>query len=72
MSAMPARVNELSQEAAVGSAPVRQPAGRSQRRVERRVEQKLARRTRRRVAILSCAGLGAAFALTVGILDVLH
>jgi hypothetical protein len=67
MSAMPARVTERPDAPVVNVAAVR-----SQRRVERRAELKVARRARRRWAVLSCSMLGAAFALTVGILDVLH
>jgi hypothetical protein len=72
MSAMPARVSELSQGTEISSVSVRQPVAGSQRRAERRAEQMVARRARRRWAVMSCGVLGAAFALTVGILDVLH
>ena len=72
MSAMPAEITELSQEPAVSSVSVRTPVVRSQRRTERRAELKVARRTRRRWSVFSCVVLGGAFALTAGILDVLH
>jgi hypothetical protein len=68
MSAMPARVSELAQ----GTAPARPPVGRSLRRADRRAALVQARRERRRWSILSCAVLAGGFALTVGILDVLH
>jgi hypothetical protein len=67
MSAMPARVTERHEVPVVKVAAVR-----SQRRVERRAELKVARRARQRWAVLSCSMLAAAFALTVGVLDVLH
>jgi hypothetical protein len=66
MSAMPARVTELSEGALVGA------ASRSQRRAERRFEQKLARRDRQRWTLLGCSILASAFGLTVLILDMLH
>jgi len=67
MSAMPA---EATQHAG-GTRTVAVPAL-AQRRAERRASLKLARRSRHRWALLSCSVLAASFALTVGILDVLH
>jgi hypothetical protein len=67
MSAMPAEVTQLSE----GSRLAAPPAS-AQRRAERRAALKLARRSRQRWAVLSCTILACAFALTVGILDVLH
>jgi F0F1-type ATP synthase membrane subunit c/vacuolar-type H+-ATPase subunit K len=68
MSALPAETTELS--------PVRvarRPgAARPQQRARRRAVEATARRARRRWAIFSLTVLGLAFALTVGILDVLH
>jgi hypothetical protein len=67
MSAMPARVTELS------NGPDAPPVStRTQRRVERREAQKAVRRDRRRWAFLSCGILAAAFGSTVLILGVLH
>ncbi|HWE66719.1 MAG TPA: hypothetical protein VG298_08750 [Acidimicrobiales bacterium] len=68
MSAMPARITERPQ----GTVPTRLPAPRTERRADRRAAQMEARRERRRWSIFSCAVLAGAFALTVGILDVLH
>jgi hypothetical protein len=67
MSAMPARVTELSE----GIRPTASPPV-VVRRGDRRAALKEARRQRRHLTILSCSVLGASFALTVGILDVLH
>jgi hypothetical protein len=67
MSAMPAEVTQLSE----GSRPPAVPAL-AQRRVDLRLARKLARRNQQRWAVLSCSIIGCAFALTVGILDVLH
>jgi hypothetical protein len=67
MSAMPARVTELSGSPAVVAAPV--PAS---RRVDRRAMLKVARRSRQRWALLGGAILVCSFGLTVGILDVLR
>jgi hypothetical protein len=67
MSAMPAEVTQLSE----GSRPPAVPVL-ALRRAERRAARKLARRSQQRWAVLSCSILGSAFALTVGILDVLH
>jgi len=68
MSAMPARVTELSEPPEAGApTPVR-----ALRRADRRATLRLARRSRQRWAIVGCAILGGAFFLTVGILDVLH
>lgn len=72
MSAMSASATELSQGPEYGSLAGRTPMARTQRRVERRAELKEARRDRRRCSIMSCAILGLGFALTAGILDVLH
>jgi hypothetical protein len=65
MSAMPARVTELSDRPAAVPALV-------QRRSERRAALKESRRDRRRWTVISCGILGSSFFLTVGILDVLH
>jgi hypothetical protein len=65
MSAMPARVTELSDMPAVKPVSV-------QRRSDRRAALKEARRDRQRWTVLSCCILGCSFFLTVGILDVLH
>lgn len=67
MSAMPARVTELS-----GSPAVAAPLVPEARRVDRRAMLKLARRSRQRWALLGCAILACSFGLTVGILDVLR
>jgi hypothetical protein len=67
MIAMPAGWTELSESPHVGVGPVR-----VERRAERRAQQEIERRSRRRWAVAGCAMLGAAFGLTVGILDVLH
>jgi hypothetical protein len=67
MSAMPARVTELSEDIRPTAVP---PV--VVRRGDRRAALKEARRDRRRWAILGCSVLGGFFALTVGILDVLH
>lgn len=67
MSAMPARVTELSGSPAVVAAPV--PTA---HRVDRRALLKLARRSRQRWALLAGAILVCSFGLTVGVLDVLR
>ena len=67
MSAMPARVTELSESPAAVTSP--EPAA---RRADRRALQKLARRSRQRWALLGGAILAVSFGLTVGILDVLR
>jgi hypothetical protein len=81
MSAMPARVTELSESPAVVASPVRAPtppsvaapaATPAARRVDRRAMLKLARRSRQRWALLGGAILAVSFVLTVGILDVLR
>jgi hypothetical protein len=72
MSALPAQAAELSPRHAASAVPGRPQVVQAQRRAERRAEQKLARRDRQRWSIYSCAVLGGAFVLTVGILDMLH
>jgi hypothetical protein len=72
MSAMPAEITGLSRGPEITSVSVRTPVARSQRRSERRAEQMVARRARQRWSVFSCAVLVGSFALTVGILDVLH
>jgi hypothetical protein len=67
MSALPAETTELSPRPYA----VRPPA-RSQLRTERRAELALARRERLRWSVVGVAILGGSFALTVGVLDVLH
>ena len=67
MSALPAETTELSPRANA----VRPPAG-MQLRAERRAEQAQARRERVRWSVIGVAILGCSFALTVGVLDVLH
>ncbi len=68
MSALPAETTELSP----ARVEVRPAVAGPQQRAERRPEEAMARRARRRWAIFSLAVLGLSFALTVGILDVLH
>ena len=68
MSALPAEITELSP----GPVAVRPAAAGSQLRAARRAEQAMARRTRLRWSAFSVAVLGCSFALTVGVLDVLH
>lgn len=79
MSAMPARVTELSGSRAVVASPLSAPAPTTMpaatptaRRVDRRAMLKLARRSRQRWALLGGAILTLSFVLTVGILDVLR
>ncbi|HEY3844509.1 MAG TPA: hypothetical protein VGL48_14750 [Acidimicrobiales bacterium] len=72
MSAMPARITELSQAPVAGAPAASVPIARSERRTERRAVLKLERRSRQRWSIFSCAVLVGVFALTVGVLDVLH
>jgi hypothetical protein len=72
MSALPAQVTEEFGEPRIGAAPVRRPDSRAQLMAERRAAVKAERQTRQRWAIGSCVGLGACFAVTAGILDVLH
>jgi hypothetical protein len=67
MSAMPARVTELS-----GTPAVVAPPTPTARRADRRAMLKLARRSRQRWALLGGAILAVSFGLTVGILDVLR
>jgi hypothetical protein len=63
MSALPAETTDLSPRPLA----VRPSAG-----VQLRAEQALARRERLRWSVISVAILGCAFALTAGVLDVLH
>jgi hypothetical protein len=67
MSAMPAGWTELSDSPHVDASP-----SSAQRRSDRRAELKLARRAQQRWIVAACSILVGAFALTVGILDVLH
>ena len=67
MSALPAETTDLSPRPLA----VRPSVG-VQLRAERRAEQALARRERLRWSVISVAILGCSFALTVGVLDVLH
>jgi hypothetical protein len=69
MSAMPARVTELSRSPAAVVPPVPVPAA---PRADRRTTLKLARRSRQRWALFGGAVLVVSFGLTVGILDVLR
>jgi hypothetical protein len=68
MSALPAETSELSPRPLA----VRPLVAGMQLRAERRAEQALARRARLRWAIVSVTILILSFALTVGVLDVLH
>jgi hypothetical protein len=69
MSALPAQTPELSREPMM----VRPMTGNgAQLRAERRAEMAQARRLRQGWSVISLAVLGAFFALTVGVLDVLH
>jgi hypothetical protein len=70
MSAMPARVTELSERPAALTSPA--PPETAPPRADRRTMLKLARRTRQRWALLGGAILMVSFGLTVGILDVLR
>ena len=67
MSALPAETTDLSPRPHA----VRPAAG-LQLRAERRAEQAQARRERVRWSVVGVAILGCSFALTVGVLDVLH
>jgi hypothetical protein len=67
MSALPAETTELSPRRHA----VRPSAG-LQLRVERRADQARARRQRVRWSVVAVAILVCSFALTVGVLDVLH
>jgi hypothetical protein len=67
MSALPAETTELSPRPHA----VRPTAG-LQLRAERRAEQAQARRKRVRWSVVGVAILVCSFALTVGVLDVLH
>jgi len=71
MSAMPARVPERS-VGEVPAPPTVRPGRAVQRRAERRAEMLVLRRFRRHWALVGISVIGALFALTVGILDVLH
>jgi hypothetical protein len=68
MSALPAETTELSPRPHA----VRPSAVGPELRVERRAEQARARRERLRWSIVAIAILICSFALTVGVLDVLH
>jgi hypothetical protein len=68
MSALPAETTELSPRPHA----VRPSAAGLQLRAERRSEQAMARRERLRWAIVGVTILVLSFALTVGVLDVLH
>jgi hypothetical protein len=72
MSAMQAEIAELREGPDWGTLTVRVPPTRALRRAERRAQMKLERRDRRRWSMLGCAVLLGAFALTVGVLGVLH
>ena len=72
MSALPAQITEVHRGPEFVAVPVRQPDSRTHLRAERRAAQRAERQSRRRWAVGSCALLGASFALTVGILEVLH
>jgi hypothetical protein len=72
MSALPAQITEEHRGPRITAVPVRQPDSRARLQAERRDTQRAGRRSRRRWAVGSCVVLGASFALTVGILDVLH
>jgi hypothetical protein len=67
MSAMPARVTELSESPTAVA-----PAAPAERRADRRALLKLARRSRQRWALFGGAILVVSFGLTVGILDVIR
>jgi hypothetical protein len=69
MSAMSARVTELSERPAALTSPAPPETA---PRADRRTMLKLARRTRQRWALLGGAILAVSFGLTVGILDVLR
>ena len=68
MSALPAETTDLSPRPLA----VRPSVKASQLRAERRAEPALARRERLRWSVISVAILGCSFALTAGVLDVLH
>jgi hypothetical protein len=68
MSALPAETTELSPRPHA----VRPSAAGSLRRVERRAEEARARRDRLRWSVVGVVILVCSFALTVGVLDVLH
>ena len=68
MSALPAETSDLSPRPLA----VRPSAVGSQLRAERRAEQAKARRDRFRWSVVGVAILILSFALTVGVLDVLH
>jgi hypothetical protein len=68
MSALPAETTDLSPRPVA----VRPSVAGSQLRAERRAEQAKARRDRFRWAVVGVTILILSFALTVGVLDVLH
>jgi hypothetical protein len=72
MSALSAQITQEHRGPAFAAVPVRRPDSRAQLQAERRALQRTERRSRQRWAVGSCAALGASFALTVGILDMLH
>jgi hypothetical protein len=69
MSALPAQIPELSPDPVVARPA---PGTGARLRAERRAEQAQARRIRQRWAVVGVALLVCLFALTVGVLDVLH
>jgi hypothetical protein len=72
MSALPAQYTEEYGQPGIGAVPVRRPDSRAALMAERRAALKVERQSRRRWVIGSCVGLGACFAATAVILDVLH
>jgi hypothetical protein len=72
MSALPAQITEQHRGPEIVTLPVRQSDTRAQLRAERRAAVRAERRSRRNWAMGSCILLGVAFAVTVGIMDVLH
>ncbi|MGP0032892.1 MAG: hypothetical protein ACLPVF_20595 [Acidimicrobiales bacterium] len=72
MSALPAQITEPLGSPGITAVPLPRPDSRARVQADRRVAQRAERRSRRRWALGACAILVAAFAFTVGILDVLH
>jgi hypothetical protein len=72
MSALSAQITQEHRGPGIAAVPVRRPDSRAQLQAERRAAQRAERQSRRRWTVGSCVALGASFALTAGILDVLH
>ncbi len=72
MSALPAQIPEPQHGPGITAVPAHRPSSRARVQAERRLAHRAERRSRRIWAVGGCALLVGSFALTAGILDVLH